>query len=824
MDHFRGQLKQALRRLRRAPLFTFLTLLMLAAGVGANVAVFSVLEGVLLKPLPYPHPQQLVGVWLTAPGVNLVHAQMAPSCYFIFREQGQAFQSLGIYQDDSASITGIAEPEQVPATDVTQEVLPILGAHAVVGRLFSPADDSSGAPKTIVLSYAYWQRKFGGSPSAVGRSIQVDGSSREIIGVLSRDFRFLSDDYIPALFIPLQLDRGKTFLGQFSYVGVTRLKPGVTLAQANADVARMIPIVLRSFPPPPGFSMQLFQSAHIGPNLRPLKDEVVGTVGSLLWILMGSLGMVLLIACANVANLFLVRTEGRQQELAIRAALGASRGRIARELLLESMVIGIVGSALGLGLAYAAIRFLIALAPSGLPRISEIGVDGYVLLFALILAIITSLLFGSFPILKYAGATAGTGLREGGRTLGQSRERHRARNILVTIQVALAFVLLICSGLMIRTFRSLTHVNPGFVAPAHLQTFRVFIPESRVADPVAVLHDEQAISQKLSAIPGVASVGFSNGVPMDGNQWMDAVFAQDRAYAQGELPKLRRFMFISPEYLSTMGTPLIAGRNITWKETYDKLPVALVSESFARDYWHTPQNALGKRIRVGSLDDWREIVGVVGDVHYDGLNQPAPSAVYWPILTAKFESDPLQVRREVTFSIRTIRAGSQSFLSEVRQAVWSVDASLPLAAVHSLNYYYQQSMARTSFTLIMLGIAGAMALLLGTVGLYGVIAYSVSQRTREIGIRIALGAQRQEVTRMFVRQGLWLVGIGVAFGLVAAFAVMRLMSSLLFHVSAVDPLTYAAATVGLIAAALLASYIPSRRAASVNPVEALRAE
>ncbi len=824
MDSFTAQLKQVLRRLRRAPMFTFLTLLMLAAGVGANVAVFSVLEGVLLKPLPYPHPDQLVGLWLTAPGVNLVHAQMAPSCYFIFREQNRSFQSLGIYQNGSVSITGVAEPEQVPAVDMTQEVLPILGARAVAGRLFSPADDTPSAAKTVVLSYAYWQRKFGGSSSAVGRSIQVDGSSREIIGVLSRDFRFLDDNYVPALFIPLQLDRSKTFLGEFSYVGVARLKRGVTLAEANADVARMIPITLRSFPVPPGFSLELFESAHIGPNLQPLKDEVVGTVGSLLWILMASLGMVLLIACANVANLFLVRTEGRQQELAIRAALGASRGRIARELLFESIVIGIIGSALGLGLAYAAIRFLVALAPSGLPRVSEIGIDGHVLLFTLVVAIVTSLLFGAVPVLRYAGITAGTGLREGGRTLGQSRERHRTRNVLVALQVALAFVLLICSGLMIRTFYALTHVNPGFANPAQLQTFSIFIPGSRVADPVAVLRDEQAISQKLSAIPGASLVGFSNGVPMDGNQWMDPVFAQDRAYTQGEIPKLRRFMFISPEYLRTMGTPLIAGRNITWEDTYNKLPVALVSESFARDFWHTPQNALGKRIRVGSLDDWREIVGVVGNVHYDGVNQPAPSAVYWPILTAKFEGQPLDVRREVTFSIRSSLTGSQSFLNEVRQAVWSVDASLPLAAMHSLDYYYQQSIARTSFTLIMLGIAGAMALLLGTVGLYGVIAYSVSQRTREIGIRIALGAQQKEVITIFVRQGLSLAGIGIAFGLAAAFAAMRLMSSLLFHVSPVDPLTYIAVTVGLVAAALIASYVPSRRAAAVDPVDALRAE
>jgi predicted permease len=445
------------------------------------------------------------------------------------------------------------------------------------------------------------------------------------------------------------------------------------------------------------------------------------------------------------------------------------------------------------------------------------------LLFTLAIAILTSMLFGSVPILKYAGATAGTGLREGGRTLSQSRERHRARNILVTVQVALAFVLLICSGLMIRTFRALIHVNPGF-SPAQVQTFRVYMPNTSVPDPVNVLRAQQEISDKIAALPGVSSVGFSNAVPMDGSGWMDPVYAQDRTYAEGEMPKLRRFVFVSPGYFHTLGISLVAGRNLTWSDIYDKIPVALVSENFARDYWGTPANALGKRIRVATTDDWREIIGVVGDVRYDGMDKPAPTVAYWPTLLAKFEGTDLDLRREVAFSIRTPRAGSQTFMNEVRQAVWSINANLPLARVRTLDDLYSQSMARTSFTLIMLGVAGAMALLLGTVGLYGVIAYSVSQRTREIGIRIALGAQQNEVIGMFVRHGLLLAGIGVAFGLAAAFAAMRLMSSLLFHVSPVDPLTYAAVTVGLVGAALLASYLPSRRAAAVDPVDALRAE
>ncbi|MGH9773869.1 MAG: ABC transporter permease [Candidatus Acidiferrales bacterium] len=823
MESFSSQLKQIFRRLRRAPLFTFITLLMLAAGVGANTAVFSVVEGILLKPLPYPHPEELVGVWHTAPGVNIPELNMSPSNYFIYREQSRTFADIGIYQNDSVSITGVGEPEQETALDVTDGLLPVLGISPVLGRTFSRQDDSPGASGTVILTYGYWQHKFGGAPTAIGQTMVVDGKSRQIIGVLPKDFRFF-DESDPALFVPLQLDRNKTLLGQFSYRGVARLKPGATLDQASTDVARMLPVVFRSFPAPPGFSAELFTKANIGPNLRPLIKDVVGDIGKLLWILMASIGMVLLIACANVANLLLVRTEGRQQELAIRAALGASPGRIASELLFESFVIGLMGSVLGLGLAYGALRLLVAIAPQGIPRLAEINIDVPALLFTLGVALLTSLLFGSVPVFKYARARAGVNLREGGRTLSEGRERHRARNVLVTVQVALAFVLLICSGLMIRTFRALTHVNPGFVRPAEVQTFHIYIPETEIKDPELVTRREQQILQRVAAVPGVSSAGFTNSIPMDGNDWWDPVFAQDRAYAAGELPPVRRFKFVSPEFFATLGIPLVAGRNLTWTDTFNKIPVALVSENLAREYWSNPENALGKRIRVGSVDDWREVIGVVGDVYEDGVDKKAPTDVYWPVLNAKFEGQPFDIRRSAAFAVRSPRAGSQALMKDLQQAVWSVDSSLPLWRVRTLEDFCRTSMARTSFTLVMLGIAGAMALLLGTVGLYGVVAYSVSQRTREIGIRMALGAQQQTLTAMFVRQGMLLTGVGVVCGLAAAAAVMRLLTSLLFEISPADPVTYVAVTLGLVATAFLASYLPSRRAASVDPVGALRSE
>jgi predicted permease len=819
------QLRQVLRRLGRAPLFTAITLLTLAIGVGANTVIFSVVEGVLLKPLPYPHPEQLIGVWHTAEGIGLKEVNMSPSIYFIDREQNATLQDIGVYDGDSLNVTGAGQPEHVRGLDVTDGALPILGVAPALGRLFTRKDDSPGSPETVLLSYAYWQQKFGGASSAIGRSITVDGKPREIIGVLPRGFHFL-DQPDAALVLPFQWDRGKTKLGNFSQRAIARLKPGVTMAQASADMARLLPIVLRSFPVPEGFSITLFEKAKFTPSLRPLKQDVVGDVGKVLWVLMGSIALVLLVACANVANLLLVRVEGRRQELAIRSALGAGWGRIAAELLFESIVLGVAGSLIGLAFAYGALRLLVAVAPTGLPRIHEIGIDLPVLLFTLGLALFTSLLIGSIPVIKYAGASVNSGLREGGRALSQSRERHRARKALVIVQVALALVLLICSGLMIRTFRALMHVSPGFDAPDAVQTFRFYIPETQIPDTQRerVVRMDQDILDKLAAIPGVSSVSFTTTVPLDGYNSDDVLFAQDHGASEGELPPIRRFKFVSPGAFATLGTRLLAGRDLTWTDIYQKRPVAIISENFAREYWHDANGAIGKRIRVANTDDWREIVGVAQDVHDNGVDQAAPSTVYWPVMQDRFEGEKEMVRRGIAFVIRSPRAGSRAFMNEVQRTVWSINPDVPLADMTTLGELYTKSMARTSFTLVMLCVAGGMALLLGIVGIYGVISYSVSQRTREIGIRMALGAQRPALTAMFVRQGLWLTGIGIACGLVVAFVTMRLMSSLLFNVSPVDPITYITITACVVATAYLACYLPSRRAATVNPVNALRSE
>jgi predicted permease len=825
MAMFIDQLRQVLRRLGRAPMFTAITLLTLAIGVGANTVIFSVIEGVLLKPLPYPDAERLIGVWYTAPGIGIKDLNMCPSIYFIDREQNTSFQDIGAYDGDAFSVTGTGEPEHVRGLDVTDGTLPLLGVTPALGRLFRRQDDTASAPQTVLLSYSYWQQKFGGASSVIGRSITMDGTARQIIGVLPRGFQFL---HYPdaALIVPFQWDRSKTKLGNFSHEALARLKPGVTMEQASADMARLLPITMRSFPAPDGFSPEIFQKAQISPSLRPLKQDVVGDIGKVLWVLMGSIAMVLLVACANVANLLLVRVEGRRQELAIRSALGAPWKRTAGELLFESLFLGIAGSLVGLGLAYGALRALVAAAPTGLPRINEIGIDIPVLLFTLGLALFTSVLIGAIPIFKYAGAKATSGLREGGRALSQSRERHRARKILVVVQVALALVLLICSGLMIRTFQALMRVDPGFANPESLETFRFYIPETQIPDaqPERVVHMEQDILNKVAAIPGVSAVSFSSEIPLDGNRSSDLLYAQDHFTREGEIPPIRRFKFISPGFFSTLGTHMVAGRDITWTDTYQKLPVAIISEKFAKEYWHDANGALGKKIRVASTDDWREIVGVVQDIYDDGVDQPSTNAVYWPVWRDNFEGQKMDLHRGLAFLIRSPRAGSQAFMKEVQQQVWQINPNVPLADATTVGELYTKSMARTSFTLVLLCVAGGMALLLGIVGIYGVIAYTVSQRTREIGIRMALGAQRGELTGLFVRQGVWLAAIGAACGLVVAFVTMRLMSSILFNVSPVDPVTYIAITLGVMATAYVACYLPSRRAATVNPVNALRAE
>lgn len=822
-------IRHGLRGLSHSPLFTVVALLTIAIGIAANAAVFSVVNSVLLKPLNYPHAEQLVSLHQTAPGAaGLADFEngllLSASMYFTYSDHNQTFQSLGVWITGTANVTGMSDPEQVRTVSVSDGVLQTLAVPPALGRWFSQIDQQPNGPKRAMLSYGFWQRRFGGDPAVIGRNIMVDSQSREIVGVMPKGFRFVDADF--DLATPLAISRVNLPLAGFGFHGIARLKPGATIPQANADLSRMLPIWMDSFSNGPGTNPHIYETWRITPMLRPLKQEVIGNVGELLWVLMGTIGLVMLIACANVTNLLLVRIEARQQELAVRTALGAGRACIIRGLLVESVMLGILGGLVGVVFAYAGVHLLLAIGPSNLPRLSEIAIDARTLAFTFVLSVLSGLLFGLIPAVKYAGRRGSSALQSVGRTITLSRDGHRARNLLVVGQVAMALVLLMSAGLMIRTFAALQRVDPGFADPQHLQTLRISIPESLIAEPERVTRTQEEIVDKLAAIQGVKSVGFISEMPMEGfdSDW-DEIFAQDKVYADNTIPPLRLYKYLSPGLLQAAGTRLVAGREMTWSEVYGLQPTVMVSENLAREMWGSPSAAIGKHLREFPKMPWHEVIGVIQDVREKGVQETAPEIVYWPPMVVDiFASGAARPIRTATFVIRSERAGTEGFLNEVRQAVWSVNSNLPLASVRTMRDVYDKSLARTSFTLVMLGIAGAMALALGIIGIYGVMSYSVSQRQREIGIRLALGAKGGDVLQMVLRQGTKLALMGVAIGTVAALALTRLMTNLLFGVTAHDPLTFAAVAGLLIVVACFACYIPARRATLVDPIVALRYE
>ena len=827
MDRLAYDLRYAFRGMRRRPGFTAAVVLTLALGIGANTAIFSVVYGVLIKPLPYPNADELISIWHTAPGLRAGDMGVAPTLYFTYRDENCAFQNIGLWSSGGQSVTGLGEPEQARTLWVTYGTLQALGVQPMLGRWFSEADDTPGTPgpDPVIITYGYWQRRLGGDQNVIGRRMMVDSRPSEIVGVMPAGFRFVGFD--PEILLTQRLNRaGLTLSGPGGYRGLARLKPGMTLADATADVRRILPIWTNAWPVPPGASLQALKDWRITPALRPLKNDVVGSVADVLWVVMGTVGLVLLIACANIANLMLVSADGRRQEFAVRSALGAGRWRIAKELLVESSVFGLTGGALGLALAYAGLKLLVAIGPANLPRLHEISIDPVVLAFALTVSLLSSLLFGSIPAVKYT-SSAGVALGGGMRGASASRDRNRSRNVLIVVQVALALVLLVASGLMIRTFQVLRHVNNGFTEAKEIQTARIWFPASLVREPERYTHMQHDILDKIASIPGVTSAAFTGSVPMDGRLSESVVPAEDKTtYAEGT-SLVRRFKFVSPGYFQTMGTRLVAGRDMTWPDIDGRRKVAVISENFAREFWQEPPAAIGKRIREWGVKGdpvWREVIGVVEDVREDGPMQKAPSIVYWPVLMDNFFRVPVLGTPAIAFVIRSDRAGSESLMGEVRQAVWSVNPNLPVFLVSTMQQLLDRSLAQTSFALVMLAIAGAMALGLGIIGLYGTISYVVSQRTREIGIRLALGAKPSAVKGMFLLYGVVVAVVGIGIGLAASFALTRLMSSLLFGIDRVDRPTYLAVLGGLLVAAALASYIPARRAATIDPAETLKFE
>jgi predicted permease len=809
------------RRLLRSSSFTMTVVLTLGLAIGSTVAIFSVVKGVLLDPLPYPEGGRLVSVSHAAPGIGVDDLGSGPFLYFTERDENRTLEGVGAWSMGTATVTGASEPEQIRRLLVTADVLPLLRVQPAIGRQFSIEDDIPDANPTVLLSYGYWQRRFGGDRSIVGRSITMDGQPRSVIGVMPEGFRFL-DQSVDAIY-PYRLNQTLAAVGAYSLRSIARLAPGVTLEQANADVERMIPLAIDRFALRQGVSREQIERSRLQANVKPLKNDVVGNVGATLWLLLACIGMVLLIACANVANLLLVRVEARQRDLAIRAALGSGWSAVGRELLSESALLSLGGGALGIALSFTALRALQAMAPPYLPRIEDVAIDSTLALFALPLMVLTTLLCACMPMLRLRTPDIAQLLQVGGRT-ATARGWHSKRNGLIVAQVALAMALLVGAGLMVRTADELDEVDPGFGDAEHLQTFRIDIPRLTEPDTESAIRMQHAIADRIEAVAGVLSAAYISALPLDSNIVRDGLFVEGRTYSDAE-PLLRHFKFISPRLFATLGTPLLAGRDITWTDVYEKRPVVIISQSLAVAEWGTPEAAVGKRIRsMPTTDQWREVVGVTGNIRDRGPTEPDPGIVYVPILAERLFNNELLGSRAVTFVIQSSRAGTATLLEEIRAAVWSVDSNLPLSNVRTLGEIWGGSLARTSFTRVLLVIAGIAALLLGLVGIYGMIAYSVTLQSRDIAVRIAVGAPAAAISSRFVIQALALALLGIAIGFGGAAMLARWMGSLLFGVDPMDAATYIAAASVLAIAAIVASYLPARRAAMIDPVRVLRAE
>jgi len=801
----------------------------LAMGLGATTAIFSVVYSVLLKPLPYPDSGELVRIRHSAT-ITADDLGSSTTQYFTYRTENRTLAEIGMWSDGGETLGRVDGTDRVRSLRATHGLLQALGVQPARGRWFLEQEHGAEAegPAPVILSYAFAQSRFGGDAAALGRDLEINGQPAQVVGIMPQDFRFLDMSPPFEIIVAVRLDPARQAIGNFNLNALARLKPGVTAEEAQADLARMLPIWLDAWPVMQGFNAtrEAIENWRITPLVSGLKDDMVGGIASALWVLMGAIGAVLLVACANIANLMLVRADARRPELAVRAALGAVPARIARELLVESLVIGAIGGALGLVVAYGGLELLVAIGPSTLPRLDEIAVHPPVLAFTVAVSLACTLAFGSITALKHAFHLDMSAFG-GVRGASASRQRSTTRSLLVVVQVALALVLVVGAVLMVRTFQALRDVHPGFVEAANIQTVRTWVPNDINRDPPRFTRMQHDIADAIAALPGVTSVGFTSGLPMEGPPFVGSalVAVEGRPVPAGETPPPRRMKWISPGYLETMGTRIVAGRDFTWADLDAGGRVALISEELARELAPEPSGALGQRIQPPlATDDWREVVGVVQSVKEDALHTAAPPLVYWPALMQNAFGNQQFGIQSMAFVVRSERTGTATLNNEIREAIWSVNRDIPIALERTMQLLYGESLARTSFALVMLAIAGAMALALGVVGIYGVIAYVVTQRTREIGIRMALGAQRREVRKMFLRQGLVLSAVGLAVGLVIALGLTRLMSSLLFGIESTDVVTYAAAIGVILAAAALATYLPARRASSIDPVETLKAE
>jgi putative ABC transport system permease protein len=796
-----------LRMLTKNPGFTVVAVIALALGIGANSAIFSVVNTILLRPLPYKDPERLVMVWEDDSRHGYPRDTPAPANFVDWRDQNKVFESMAAIADLSFNLTGAGEPERLDGKRVSASLFPILGVEPQLGRWFVPEEDRPGENHVVILSHALWQRRFGSDAGVIGKTITLNGYSFSVIGVMPPSFRFPSADdqfWIPIAFTQAEAARrGAHFLQV-----VARMRPGVTLEQARAEMSTIAARLQQQYPE---------QNTDLGAAVVPLHEQLVGNIRPALLVLLGAVGFVLLVACANVANLLLARAAVRQKEIATRVALGASRLRLIRQFLTESILLAAIGGGIGLLLSVWGVRLLKAFIPPNISQAKEITVDVKVLVFTLLVSLLTGLVFGLAPATQATSVNLNETLKEGGRDSAAGSRGNRIRGVLVVSEVALSLILLIGAGLLINSFLRLRNVDPGFHA-GNLLTMSIALPAQKYPDQARRSAFYTEMIRRVEALPGVKSAAVTSQIPLIKQGDSIGITVEGQPPPAPGQENIVATRIVSPNYFRTMGIKLLRGREFGEQDRADAPAAAVVSESMARRYW-PGEDPTGKRICPGkpeSPDDWVTIVGVVNDVRQFGLDAELKPQMYLTYQQAGF------------FSPRHLVIGTNvephSLAASVRGTVWGIDRDQPVSNIRTMEEVLAESISRQRFSTLLLGVFGVVALVLAAVGIYGVMSYSVSQRTHEIGIRMALGAQRRDVLKLAVGQGLKLVMIGVAVGLVASVVLTRVMKTLLFGVSSTDPATFAVISLVLVVAGLLASYIPARRATKVDPMIALRYE
>jgi putative ABC transport system permease protein len=806
MEILLQDLRFGLRMLAKKPGFTVVAVLALALGIGANTAIFSVVNAVLLRPLPYKDPHQLALVW-TYFGPELPQNWVSGPELLDMRERSTTVEEFAAMVWPVFGLTGAGEPEQVQAAATTANLFPMLGVEPAMGRVFTEEEDRPGGERVVILSHGFWRRRFGSDPSVVGQTISLDSQPSTIIGVMPAGFGVLPPDAQSPknieLWVPMAVDFKALNRGNHGFRVIARVKPGYTLEQARVEmegIGKQLDEEIYKF----GFSV----------NLVPLLGHVVKSVKPALLVLLGAVGFVLLIACANVANLLLARAVVREKEIAIRTALGASRRRIVGQLLTESISLALVSGIVGTGLTVLGLKLLLALAPDNVPRLGEVALDLRVLGFTLGVSLLTGVVFGLVPAFHASRPDLNESLKEGGRGSTKGAHQHRLRSVLVVAEVALALVLLTGAGLMIRSFSVLQRVDPGF-KPEGVLTMRIRMTPTQTQDNARVLGFYQRVIDRLKALPGVEGVGAVSHLPLSGAYASGTTIVEKPTNSNEDIGFEADRRVATEDYFQAMGIPLLKGRLFTDQDKADSQLVVIIDETFANRFW-PGEDPIGKRLRLpGQQAPWRSVVGVVGHIkHYD-LNTQGREQVYFPHAQAAFGSMYVAVRTS---------GDAAGIAGAARSAVWEIESNQPVSDLKPMEQLVYGSVAQPRFNMMLLGIFAAVALILAAVGVYGVMNYSVSQRTHEIGIRLALGAGRSDIMKLVIKQGAALSLAGVAVGLIGAYAVTRLMASLLFGVSATDLTTFAVVAVVLVLIALLASYIPARRAMRVDPMIALRYE